>query len=79
MAARDEPWWISFFAGAWGEQQQAGYPPERTNAEIDFILRSLTEVGYEAGADLSCACGGPGPLSAAMRNPEGGRYRWVST
>ena len=41
MAPGDEPWWISFFAGAWGEQQEAGYPPERTRAEVDFMLRSL--------------------------------------
>jgi hypothetical protein len=41
LAAGDEPWWISFFAGAWGEQQEAGYPAERTRAEVDFMLRSL--------------------------------------
>jgi cyclopropane fatty-acyl-phospholipid synthase-like methyltransferase len=57
MAAKDEPWWISFFAGAWGEHQEAGYPPERTRAEVDFILRSLDLASGARILDLPCGEG----------------------
>jgi len=57
MAAEDEPWWISFFGGAWGEHQEAGYPPERTRAEVDFILRSLDLASGARILDLPCGEG----------------------
>jgi SAM-dependent methyltransferase len=51
------PWWVSFFQGPWGSLQRAGYPPEKTREEIDFIVKALELGDAERVLDVPCGEG----------------------
>lgn len=50
-------WWEDFFRGPWGELQARGFPPEKTNAEVDFLVSALGLNAGEKVLDLACGTG----------------------
>ena len=50
-------WWQAFFSGPWAELQAAGYPAERTRAEVDFIVSTLDLVPGQRVLDVPCGEG----------------------
>jgi 2-polyprenyl-3-methyl-5-hydroxy-6-metoxy-1,4-benzoquinol methylase len=56
MSGRRE-WWQDFFHGPWGELQAEGYPPEKTKAEVDFLITALGLSEGHSVLDLACGIG----------------------
>jgi SAM-dependent methyltransferase len=53
----DPPWWDAFFRGPWEQIQLAGYPEERTRAEVTFIVEALQLEGPAQILDIPCGEG----------------------
>jgi SAM-dependent methyltransferase len=50
-------WWEDFFHGPWGDLQSRGYPPEKTSAEVDFLIAALDISSGQHVLDLACGIG----------------------
>jgi SAM-dependent methyltransferase len=50
-------WWQSFFRGPWERVQLAGYPDERTDAEVTFIVEAMQLTAGARVLDVPCGEG----------------------
>lgn len=52
-----EAWWEEFFRGPWERIQLEGYPEERTNEEVSFLVDALRLLPGAAVLDVPCGEG----------------------
>lgn len=50
-------WWEDFFRGPWAEFQAQGFPHEKTQAEVDFMISTLNLEAGDSVLDLACGIG----------------------
>lgn len=55
--ARESEWWRPFYVGPWTQVQAQGYPNERTQAEVDFIVQALALTPPGRVLDVPCGEG----------------------